>query len=705
MKLIHALRLLPVLLLAASCSREKAAMRKAANAVDECDYDKAVTYYESILKKDSNSYFGNAGKGIVLSEYLGRHEQAIPYLEKALAKSPDKTVVKLNSDLGKSYHYIGNYARALYFYSKAGVNDPDHPDYDVYLSKRIADCRYAIAHGETAAPDEQSVTNAGSVINTPMPEYGAVLINEHLIFTSQRKDDKNEKKNGITGKYFEASYISTLNNGVFSEPKHYTSSNMHRRFSRKKNESVISASADGKMLFVFREGMIYETDAHDTTKAAVKMSPAINFSHFQNHAFLTPDGKTLFFTSETGKEGSGTDIYQATKDENGKWNKPEPLEFNTAYNEDAPFLSENGILYFSSNGLPGYGGFDVYKTHLENGHWTNPENLGQPINSPGDEIYFTLQPNSSYGYYSSSRAGGYGDMDIYKVHYISPEAAPCGTLPLASMVTLQDSANPYAFNMSVDLPEKQKNRVKYYSWKINGQTVPETSDKLSYTFHSADTYTISAQAIVYCDTCPSLITMCAEKPVTAGNTVLVTNETPEQINALASGSHPESRAQKNSAAKSKKGTSAEPNGSDPKQTAALNDQQLGALGWNPAPAYFQTNKYDLNSDAVLLLDHNIGILKNNANLAVIIDGYADSRGPAAYNKILSGQRANSIKSYFVKNGISEKRITTVAHGETGLVNACSDNVDCEETQHQQNRRVQFRVISRPVKTPNTITLR
>src|SRR5690349_195303 len=108
-KLVPLIPIIIVILLMASCSQEKKLLRKASVAVDQSDFDKAIAQYDEILAKNDKSFFGNAGKGIVLSEYMSRHEQAIPYLEKALANSPpDKTKPILNGNLGKSYHFIGN---------------------------------------------------------------------------------------------------------------------------------------------------------------------------------------------------------------------------------------------------------------------------------------------------------------------------------------------------------------------------------------------------------------------------------------------------------------------------------------------------------------------------------------------------------------------------------------------------------------------
>src|ERR1700741_4711551 len=171
-------------LLFMGCSQEKKLTRKAANAVNEYEFERALAYYDQLLAKESLNFYGNAGKGIVLSEYMGRYEQAIPYLERAIKRSPVETSVKINNDLGKSYHHIGNYPRALYFYGKvAPENVESNPDYDMFLSKRMSDCLYAMDHPGVASPKEQWAKNVGDKINTPMPEYGPINAPGKLIFT------------------------------------------------------------------------------------------------------------------------------------------------------------------------------------------------------------------------------------------------------------------------------------------------------------------------------------------------------------------------------------------------------------------------------------------------------------------------------------------------------------------------------------------
>ncbi|PBQ32869.1 hypothetical protein CNR22_14165 [Sphingobacteriaceae bacterium] len=679
-----------------SCSEEKKLIRKASNAVDLYDYDKALTYYDQVLAKDSNSYYANAGKGIVLSEYMGRYDQAIPYLEKAAKKNPDKTEMKINNDLGKSYHYIGNYPRALYFYDKTSVkNTEKNPDYDIYLYKRIEDCKYALEHPSIAPPEQQSVKNVGSVINTDKPEYGPVYTNGELIFTSKRQDTPKEKKNGVDRRYWESMYVSKLDNGKFGPVRRFKRPDYGEdsNFKNKGGESVVSASPDGKTLYIFKNSQLYEAKLNDSTKNEQLMPANINISYLQTHAFVSPDNKVLFFTSTSEKGFGGMDIYRSLRGEDGRWQDPVglPGTVNTGYNEDAPFMTEDGTLFFASNGLPGYGGYDVYKTRLVDGQWTTPENLGQPINTPGDDMYFALNPNSSKGYYSSNRPGGKGDLDIYAVHYISNDIPECKSLDTLFVINaIPNGTNSMMYNFSLQIPEQYKNNVRSVSLTVNDQNFNMASGSADYTFSSANVYKVSAKAVVYCDTCPSLSALCAEKEITVGQTLFVQTDTSSvKTNSLAiADANKTAVKDKKSAEKNKIGNYAS------QSKVPVGPDQLKVLGWNSTPGYFEYNKSGLTSDTKKMLDENIRVMKSNTDLVVIVNGYADSRGTEIYNKNLSAQRANSVKAYLIENGIPKYRITTVnAYGETKIENGCTDGVSCSEEQHSENRKVTFDVLS------------
>jgi outer membrane protein OmpA-like peptidoglycan-associated protein len=741
MKKTIPLVLLTVLL--TCCSQEKKMLRQAANAVERSEFEKAVSYYDQILNKDSGSFFGNAGKGIVLSEFMGRHEAAIPYLERARRNTPEKTKPILNSNLGKSYHFVGNYERALYYYGQSQKdNDPKWADYDEFLSKRIADCKYAIEHPKIALPENQSITNVGTTINTDKPEYTPVVSNGKMYFTSKRPDSKNEKKNGIDGRYYEAIYVSDIQgDGTFSPPKRYTIPR-----SKKNGEAIMTISPDGSKMYVYRSGKIMETDMTSPDHKTEPLDKNVNFTSLQNHAALTADGNTMYFTAESENGRGGTDIFVTTRGDDGKWTEPKMLDFtiNTEYDEEAPFVNEAGVLFFASNGHPGYGGFDIYKSSYVNGSWTQPENLGQPINSPGDDIYFSLAANSSKGYYASARPGGYGDLDIYKVHYVSTETSPCKPDEMLMINSTPDLNNPMVQTISLNVPEPYRNNVRSYRWDINGQPVAETSSSFQHTFTKADEYRIGAQLLVYCDTCPTLITRCSEKALTIDAPKVLTKEGEDRQNVLAGAdTHSKNKKDKKRtnnekstangmndkivASQSKRSSKTEPtdkevaaNGPSPDATSDsresnassetssnsfISEADLTAMNWNVKTPSFGYNEFNVQDDIKGALDQNIEVMKSKNNLVLVINGYADSRGSAEYNKHLSLKRANAVKDYFISHGIPSKRIKSVKGlGESELVNNCSDGVECSEELHQQNRRVKVNVLPGTVKSSGSITI-
>ena len=720
------LALLGLILLFSACSQEKKSLRHAANAIERANYDKAISNYDEILKKNKNSFFGNAGKGIVLSEYMGRHEQAIPYLETALKNTPEKTKPILQNNLGKSYHFVGNYKRALYYYSKSQKdNNPKWADYDEFLSKRISDCKYAIEHPRVALPENQQLTNLGKTVNTAYPEYTPVATQTQLFFTSKRPDSPKEKRNGQDGKYFEAIYKADLQkDGSFELPERYIISQ-----SGKSGEAILSASPDGQKLFVFRNGQLFESDIKDSTHALQKMDNTVNFGYLQNHASLSPDGKTLYFISESEKGHGGTDIFVSNKKLDGSWGEPKMLDYtiNSEFDEEAPFVNEAGTLFFSSNGHPGYGGFDVYKSSMVNGTWTKPENLGQPINSAGDDIYFVLKPNSSKGYFASARPGGFGDLDIYKVHYVTSDISPCLQDSQLTIESRRDLDNPMALLFKLYVPEKYKSTIRSYRWKINGQELSETGSELRHTFTKADNYSVQAQILMYCDSCPNMQARCTTKEVVIEAPQILTNkleQTPEKLLsgkfekknktstknipaletiAVPAGTVLSSEATKNSnsalsanAAKFQKNTG--PSATDSAELIDednfMSEEELSAYGWLTVPTKFDYNKSNISAESKKNLDQNILVLKSHPEFMIRIVGYADSRGTQAYNQDLSSRRAQAVKSYLIHNGLAASRILAVkGRGEKDLLNNCSNESFCPEEQHAVNRRVQLQVRS------------
>ncbi len=669
--------LISTLLIFSAFSPVNKYIRKAGKSIDRGNISQGKQYYLKALAKDAENYKANLGLGLLYSECIEDYSSALPYLEKALLKTPHDTLADLTFALAKCYQYHAQFTKALAFYNKLSnviSFEDDAKDFKQELAKRKIDCEYALKNYNTSkinANVDLYIVNLGKTINTDAPEYVPVLnLQNELIFTSKRKDDKKEIINTLNAKYFESMYISKYANGKYENVRRYTVPDLYLKSKYKKgNESIISLSGDGKKLYVYRNTKIYETTIDELDKHQPKrLTPTINFDFYQNHAFLTKDGNTLYFTSESDKGLGGNDIYKTTKIKEGEWSVPENLgaSINTSYDEDAPFLSnDEKTLYFSSKGYEGFGNYDIFKSTLVDGKWTSPQNLGQPINSTGDDVFLIQSKNQSTGYYSSSRMGGFGDMDIYKVNYLNTidKACPPTSNTAVSIIT---NAN------SVEIKLPQNYTAIAYEWQVNAENIENNKPSLNYFEGKAiSVYTITTKVIAYCDTCLEPIVACNSITNTFGtkktDTLAVATNTTNATNTLVDLQ---------------------------KYNGELSTQQLVALGFDITPILFDFNKNNINSTAQTILKTNTTILNKNPSLSIQIIGYTDARGTEPYNFKLSASRAQSVKHYLLKNNVDKQQIKKlVAKGDSDLVNNCSKQKPCTNEQQQQNRRVIFKVFN------------
>lgn len=252
-----------------------------------------------------------------------------------------------------------------------------------------------------------TVTNVGDVINTAYDEFAPIISADGymMIFTSSRPIGKKAiAKKLLAGN--ENIYVSYYDDYTWkwSEPKLLGESINQPE----KNNSAISLSNDGQRLLLFRgdpDGNIYETVLKgDEWSEPVKLPEPINSKMHESSASISPDGRTIYFVSNR-KGGQGKlDIWMCHQDNMGTWGKAENLgsEINTPENEEGVFIHPDGkTLYFSSKGHNSIGGFDVFKTVLEDGKWGTPVSLGNLINTPEDDLFFSITADGKTGYYST----------------------------------------------------------------------------------------------------------------------------------------------------------------------------------------------------------------------------------------------------------------------------------------------------------------
>jgi outer membrane protein OmpA-like peptidoglycan-associated protein len=649
-------------------------LRKGSKALGKNQTEKAKSNYLKAYNIDKTSYEANVAIGYVLSEYFSKYEEALPYLENAYNKSPIDTFPDLLYSLARCYQHFGEFEKANSLFNNLFVqSNLDKEEYKLYnldLKKQTYDCEFAAKNKEAIYNKNIYVGNLGSKINSDAPEYVPVIDESNqLFFTSRRKDDDKEKRSKIDDKYFENIYVSKLDNGRPQPSKIYEISKQILKTNIKKSHlSIISASTDGKTMFVFKKNKIFEiTTGADNKKNAKPLSKNVNIDYYQNHASQSKDGKTLFFTSEDPRGNGGLDIYKATKGADGNWGSPENIgkTINTGYDEDSPFLSDDGqTLYFSSKGHNGFGNYDIYKSTFINGAWSNPENLEQPINSPGNDIFMIQSGNNDYGYFSSYRKGGFGDMDIYKITYLDKFNKECVEKSNSLLSINSKLIDKEAFNVKFEASIPSNLNVIAYQWTFNKEKSPIDASQITNTISlTSPGDSVFVKVIAGCDSCIEPIVLCNNFVYKVPADMIPVKPTDEP------GKNPYD---------------------DKLILSYLNKAKIDVLGLNVTPIYFNLNKSNIRGDAVSILKNNIDVLSKHPELSILIYGFADSRGKESYNLPLSKKRAQHVKKYLISNGLKANQIEQVnGKGEEFILNKCTEAVICEDAEHEINRRVEF----------------
>jgi hypothetical protein len=345
-------------------------------------------------------------------------------------------------------------------------------------------------------PVSVRIENMGNTINTAAAESSPCLTDDEnvIIFTYKGEKSKGGLQNAFNqpnknGVYYEDIYTSSKVNGVWKTPEEIKNLNTIN------NESVLFLSNDGQKLFINidsqqDDGDIYmSTLDKDVWSAPVKLVGDVNSKDWENNSSLSPDGKTLFFSSTRPGGFGGKDIYKSNLLSDGTWGKAQNLgdKINTPLDEDAPFIHYDGrLLLFCSQGHNSIGGYDIFKTYLNvaDSTWSPVENMGCPINTPGDEIHYVLSPSGDNGYYGLGKVDGYGDFDIYKVEpgitgimpvvAVSKGRVTLDTLPVEAEIivevpsrntvfrTLKSNAQTGAYRITLPVGEDYK-----ITWKLN----------------------------------------------------------------------------------------------------------------------------------------------------------------------------------------------------------------------------------------------
>jgi outer membrane protein OmpA-like peptidoglycan-associated protein len=377
------------------------------------EFAKALPMYQRLDKAQPQDPVINYRLGVCYLNGAKDQEQAIPYLELAAKSKSDKVPFKVYHQLGQAYHMTYRFEEALIqlktYKSLASKTDPKLKE----LERLMKFCQ----NGQRLLKDtaEVFIQNVGTPINSVDTEYGPVISADEsvLLYTSLKTTvDK------VTAVPIETENIltSTKQDDSWGTPKSIG-------LNTNVNIGSVGLSPDGQRLLIYmggrntNNGNIFSCQLTGTQWSnPVKLSGKVNSAYQESSGSLTPDERTLYFSSNRPGGLGGFDIYKATKNEKGEWadvvNLGAPI--NTPYDEDAPFIHpDKKTLYFSSNGHNSMGDNDIFRAVYDDGRWSVPTNMGFPINSVYNDNFFVLSADGKKGYFSSNRPGGLGGQDIY----------------------------------------------------------------------------------------------------------------------------------------------------------------------------------------------------------------------------------------------------------------------------------------------------
>ncbi len=593
--------------------------------------------------------------------------EAIDYLKRAYTID-QKVSGDIHLLLGMAYQLVLEFDQAMEQYNihSSQLEPREKQEFSETLAKRFDECM----HGKNLSrkPVRVIIQPLGEEVNSKYDDYNPLFTYQDtaLLFTSRRPYGK-AKRNMLDNKFNEDIYSSSLEGGLFTRAIRYD-----KPFNTKNNDAVVGVSNDGNTLLLYR-GAIQGGDIQLTSFKPEKnkwtkpksVTGKLTSKDGETSACISPDGKELYYISRNSKLTlGGKDILFSRLDSKGKWTKPVNLglTINTRYDEEGVFISpDNRYLYFASQGHNSMGGFDIFRSERrENGVWSDPENLGYPINTPDDEIFFITDRTGSHGYYSAIREGGLGEKDICKVVFLGSEKEL--VLKTEDQLVAGPGSELTGFLMKPDLQDLDSTLVLYGSVVDTTEGIIPIVAKLEF----FDPATGERSAFVISDTEGSYTARLPESKAYA-----------IEINAsgymyfldildFSSASGDEKLHKDFFLSKLKVGFK------------VILDN-----------IYFQTGKAILRPESSEALDQVLRFLENNPSIKLEISGHTDNTGSLRINQKLSRDRAGAVVNYLVGKGIPQDMLVSKGYADTQPV---AENTTAEG--RKQNRRVEFKVLSK-----------
>ncbi len=403
-------------------NKDKAKYLEAQHKMEEYDFNGAIVLYKELISSNPDDYELYVDIGYCYLNTSERYE-AISYLEKAVNYYRDENKMKKTKSQEATFLLAEAYY-LNYMFDEAEKTLTELKNYSNKNQKKIIDdklLKCAYAKEQVNNPRGFTVMES-SILNSTYPDYcpTITLDQSKIYFTSRREGSLGNEKE-YDNYFFEDIYSSDYVNGTFSKPI-----NLGIPVNTEGHEATSSVSPDGKELYIYRStfkdpGDIYISKYEGNAwSMPVRLDDPINTKKNETHASLSPDGKTMYFTSDRNSGEGGLDIYTVQLSDDGTWKDLKNLgtTINTEFDEEGPFVSPDGsTLYFSSKGHKNIGGYDIFKSTMqEDGTWSTPENMGFPLNTVDDDIFYVPTNDPSVAFYSSKQYSGVSSIYVVQVY-------------------------------------------------------------------------------------------------------------------------------------------------------------------------------------------------------------------------------------------------------------------------------------------------
>lgn len=381
------------------------------------EYAEAARIYKRLLPVDTAFVEVHYEYGVCLANLPGQQDKSVPYLERAVRGGHTEAHYELALQRHRQQRF-DEAADLLLRYKQLNYRMVK----DAEVDRRIA--MAATAKELVKRPIEVDIRNMGPLVNSPQHDYCPLVTADGrtLYFTSRRSGTTGGQKDP-SGQWMEDIYMAKRIDDVWTNAV-----NVRAPLNTNTHDATVGLAPDGSSMIVYHTGQglqagdLYEARLEGGKwQAPQLMTERINSKHHEPSASIAPGGDEIYFTSDRPGGYGGRDLYRIRRLPNGEWSLPLNLgpKINTPYDEDAPFMHSDGItLFFSSKGHGTMGGYDIFKATLidpDMNGWSLPENMGYPLNTVNDDIYFCLSEDGQTGYFSSERPGGLGMQDIYEV--------------------------------------------------------------------------------------------------------------------------------------------------------------------------------------------------------------------------------------------------------------------------------------------------